>query len=399
MLELADRLLGLLGAGERPALATSVDVIGSAPQLAGTSMAVAASGAVIGSVSGGCVETVALEACHRSLTDHVVRVMRFGFGDEVAARSGLACGGELDVLIHRLGGPAVLAELAAAAAGRPAALGVVISGPQAALGGVIAGVEGAGAGGQLDPALLPDGAVPRLRAAVAATALSGRSGPVTVECGPQPVRLFVDVSLPAARMIILGATETAAALAAAAAAVGYAVTVCDHRPALTTPDRFPAARDVVLRRSHEYLIDAELDGRSVVCLLGHDEDLDPLAIAVALERGVHYVGALGSRSTAARRRDRLRALGVVDDEIARLHAPIGLDLGASTPAETAVAILAEVLATRTGGTAIPLVRGVGAIHRPVSRADPRVEGQSTGIGCGRNPTGAGAVPVRPDSHT
>lgn len=363
VLEIAGRLLAALRSGERVAVATSVDVIGSAPHLAGTSMAVTAAGAVIGSVSAGCVEASALDACRALLHGGAPQQLRFGFGEADAARAGLACGGELDVFVHPLGGAALEQELEAAAAGRSAAVGFVVAGPAEALGGVVAGGEGAGLGGEVDPAQIKGASIDRLRSAVAARALTGRSGPVSVDCGSRTVRLFVDVAAPAARLVIVGATETAAALAAAASAVGYAVTVCDHRDGFAAAERFPAAEQVVVALPHEYLAATALDGRSAVCLLGHDEDLDPLAAAVALERGVAYVGALGSRGTTARRRERLLALGLDDALVDRLHAPIGLDIGASTPAETAVSILAEVLAARTGAQGARLRTLTGPIHR------------------------------------
>jgi xanthine dehydrogenase accessory factor len=121
---------------------------------------------------------------------------------------------------------------------------------------------------------------------------------------------------------------------------------------------------------HRFLQEARLDSRSAVCLLSHDEDLDPLALAVALEKGMGFVGALGSRATARRRADRLRSLGVPEDRIRAIHSPLGLDLGASTPAETAVSILAELLAARTGGTGLPLRDGDGPVHRGAPAGAP-----------------------------
>ena len=358
MLELADRLLPLVAAGEPLAVATSIDVIGSAPHPAGTSMVVTRSSAVLGSVSGGCVEDAALRECLALLRDGAVRVRRFGFGDAAAARAGLACGGELDVLIHPLGGAAVERQLLAAVAGEPAVLAIVVSGPSQVLGRVVTPDTADDL-----VAALPGLSAARLRAALVGAGDSGRSGTVEVACEPVTLRLLVDVAAPARRMVIGGATESAVALAAAAAAVGYRVTVCDPRPAFTTAARFPGAAEVLTGRVHEVVAAAALTPRDAVCLLGHDEDLDPLALAAALESAAGYVGALGSRSTARRRRDRLEVLGVPAEAIARLHMPIGLDIGAGTPAETAVSVLAEVLSVRAGGDAAPLRAGTGPIHR------------------------------------
>jgi xanthine dehydrogenase accessory factor len=360
VLELADRLLPLVAAGVRVAVATSIDVLGSAPHLAGTSMAVTPDGGVLGSVSGGCVEDAAMRDCVALLSDDVPRVRRFGFGDESAARAGLACGGELDVLVHPVQGAEVEAQLRDAAEGRAAAVALVTAGPAELIGRTVTsssadsfaqGVQG-----------LPSGL---LRAAIDGRLELGVSGAVDVECGASTLRLFVDVAAPARRLIIGGATETAAALAAAAAAVGYRVTVCDPRAAFARPARFPSADQVLAERTHEVLRTAALTSRDAVCLLSHDEDLDPLALAVALESPAGYIGALGSRSTAARRRERLLALGVPAQLLERLHSPIGLDVGARTPAELAVAVLAEVLAVRNGLEGASLQVGEGPIHRPV----------------------------------
>jgi xanthine dehydrogenase accessory factor len=357
MLEIAERLLPLVADHVRIAVATSIDVIGSAPHLAGTSMAVTADGQVLGAVSGGCVEDAAMRECVALLAGEAPRVRRFGFGDEAAAGAGLACGGELDVLVHPLAGEHVAEELRDAVAGRAAAVALVTAGPAAALGTIVttATVDALAA------------TVPGLRAALLLAAIegrrdAGRSGGVEVECGSTTLRLFVDVLAPARRMFIGGATETAAALAVAAAALGYRVTVCDPRAAFSRPTRFPGAEEVLVARTHDVLRGAALTARDAVCLLSHDEDLDPLALAAALEDGAGYVGALGSRDTARRTRERLAALGVPDVLAGRLHAPIGLDVGARTPAEVAVAVLAEVLAVRNGRDAAPLHAGAGPIH-------------------------------------
>ncbi|WP_375387143.1 XdhC family protein [uncultured Amnibacterium sp.] len=358
MLELADRLLPLVAAGEPLAVATAIDVLGSAPHGAGTSMAVTRSGAVLGSVSGGCVEEAALRECLGLLRGGRARVRRFGFGDAAALHAGLACGGELDVLVHPLGGPAVEAQLRVAAAGEPAALAVVTSGPARVLGRAVT----ARTVDELS-ALVPGLSAARLRSALEGAQDAARPGLVEVACDPVAIRLLVDVAAPAPRMVIGGATETAVALAAAATAVGFRVTVCDPRAAFAQRDRFPSAAAVHVGRVHELVAAARLTSRDAVCLLGHDEDLDPLALAAALESPAGYVGALGSRSTAQRRRQRLAVLGTAPEAIARLRMPMGLDLGSRTPAEIAVSVLAEVLAVRASGDATPLRSGAGPIHR------------------------------------
>jgi xanthine dehydrogenase accessory factor len=205
-----------------------------------------------------------------------------------------------------------------------------------------------------------------LRAILEGLRDAASSGPAELVCDGVSLRLFVDVAAPQRRMLIGGATEAAVALAAAATSAGYRVLVCDPRSALLAPARFPGAT-VVVARADEVIRDAALTNRDAVCLLGHDEDLDPLALAFALEGAAGFVGAIGSRSTAQRRRERLAALGVPDRALDRLRMPIGLDLGAQTPAELAVAILAEVLVVRNRTDAAPLRAGEGPIHRAVAR--------------------------------
>lgn len=358
MLELAGRLLPLLAAGERIAVATSIGVIGSSPHLAGTSMAVTAADDVFGSVSGGCVEDAALRECRSTLDDGAARVRRFGFGDVAAARAGLACGGELDVLVHPLGDD-VADELRNAVDGRPAVIALVTAGPEGTVGRM------------LTPATIdtfarsvPGASASLLRSVLEGRRDSGAGASAEVRCDDVTLRLFVDVAAPQRRMVIGGATETAVALSAAAIAAGYRVTVCDPRAAFLRDTRFPGAA-VVVARAHEVVEAMALSPRDAVCLLGHDEDLDPLALAVALDGSAGFVGAIGSRGTAQRRRERLVALGVPEGALDRLRMPIGLDVGARTPAELAIAILAEVLAVRSGSDASPLHAGEGPIHRVV----------------------------------
>lgn len=175
---------------------------------------------------------------------------------------------------------------------------------------------------------------------------------------------YTDVARPGERMIILGAMEYSAALAAAASVAGFRVTVCDPRSLFATPERFPTA-EIVVEWPTDYLRRAALDESTVVCVLSHDWRFDAESLAVALASPARYVGAMGSRVTADRRAASLRDLGVPQTSIARLHSPIGLDLAASSPEETAISILAEVLQTRRRTSARPLVQTTGSIHRAV----------------------------------
>ncbi|MCO7240906.1 XdhC family protein, partial [Aeromicrobium sp. CnD17-E] len=213
---------------------------------------------------------------------------------------------------------------------------------------------------------------------------SGASG--VVHCGPDGsplasgVRAFVQTWTPPPRLVVLGAVDFARALAGAGRFLGYDVTVCDARPAFTTVDRFPDAHRVVVDWPHRYL-DAEvaagrIDARTVVCVLTHDARFDVPTLTRALRLPVAYVGAMGSRRTHRERLEQLRAAGLTGEELDRLHSPLGLDLGARTPEETAISILAEVVAVRRGGTGRGLGDTDGPIHRPTAEPDRRVAGTS-----------------------
>lgn len=372
MLEIADRLLAALDAGRSVTVATVSGVLGSAPRTVGTSMAVAG-GDVIGSISGGCVEGAAVDACERVLDTGRPEAARFGFTDDDAFAVGLSCGGELDVIVMRVGSPSVRAELEAARAGRPAGIATVVGGPAALLGRTLAGASGSGLEGdltvqELDAAFHGSASGPSissLRALVVGDVASGITGRRTVDCGDSTLELLIESRAAAPLLILIGAVEFAAALAVAARPLGYRIVVCDARPAFATTIRFPAADEVVVEWPNLYLagIADSLDPRSAVCVLSHDDRFDLPVLREALLSPAGFVGALGSRSTHERRVRALREAGVPDDAIARLRSPIGLDLGASSPEETAVAILAEIIAAKTGGSGLPLRDLDGPIHR------------------------------------
>ncbi|ROS59125.1 xanthine dehydrogenase accessory factor [Frigoribacterium sp. PhB160] len=345
MFEIADRLLDRLRAGERVAVATAVSVVGSAPRTVGTSMVVGADGTVIGSISGGCVEGALYETCQQVLADGRPVVESFGFSDEAGFEVGLSCGGTIEVVVRALtaADATVVHQLEEARAGRPASLTTVVG-----------------------AAPTPGGAPADDEADAAGRDAGGRLGDVV---DPSDVdactglRLFTERSEPAPRLLVFGAVEFAVALCDAGAALGWRVTVCDPRPVFMTPGRFRSADEVVVEWPPAYLARTELDDRSVVAVLSHDDRFDAELVAAALASPAVYVGAMGSRVTHERRVRQLRALGVGDEAIARLHSPIGLDLGASTPEETAVSILAEVLAVRAGATGGRLRDRTDAIHR------------------------------------
>jgi xanthine dehydrogenase accessory factor len=196
------------------------------------------------------------------------------------------------------------------------------------------------------------------------TIMVGKSDGEGENCGV-PLRVFVESSVPAPRMLVFGAVDHAAALVRVGRLLGYRVTVCDARPVFATPERFPDADEIVVSWPDQYLARTSVDRRTVICVLTHDPKFDVPVLAAALRLPVAFIGAMGSRRTCADRAERLRAAGVSEDELARLRAPIGLDLGAVTPEETALSIGAEVVASLRGGLGAPLSSVTGPIHRTV----------------------------------
>ncbi|MBD0709499.1 MULTISPECIES: XdhC family protein [unclassified Streptomyces] len=363
MLDIAEELHRWVGQGRAFAVATVVAVGGSAPRQPGAALAVDSEGTAIGSVSGGCVEGAVYELCGRAIEDGRALVERFGYSEEDAFAVGLTCGGVIDVLIAPVRDGVVPAALAAAAAGETAALARIVAGPDDLLGRALlvrpdGGYEG-GLGGH--PAL------DRTAAGEALAMLdAGRTGTVEIgedgsRCG-RPLTLLVESSVPAPRMIVFGAVDFAAALVRVGKLLGYHVTVCDARPVFATAARFPEADEVVVGWPHRYLETTTVDARTVLCVLTHDAKFDVPLLRAALRLPVAYIGAMGSRRTHEDRAARLREAGVTARELARLRSPIGLDLGARTPEETALSIGAEIVAARRGGTGAPLTGVRTPIH-------------------------------------
>ncbi|WP_329454936.1 XdhC family protein [Streptomyces sp. NBC_01497] len=368
MLDIAEALHRWARQGRDFAVATVVAVGGSAPRMPGAALAVDSGGTAVGSVSGGCVEGAVYELAAESLRTGATVLKRFGYSDEDAFAVGLTCGGVIDILVTPVRAvsqvrPVVAAALAAAAAGEAAALARIVRGPAALLGRVLfVRQDGTYEGGFGGHPGLDRTAVGETLALLAA----GRTGTVEIgadgsRCG-RPVTLFVESSVPPPRMIVFGAIDFAAALVRAGKFLGYHVTVCDARPVFATPARFPEADEVVVEWPHRYLRGTETDHRSVLCVLTHDAKFDVPLLEVALRLPVAYIGAMGSRRTHEDRIGRLREAGLGDLEIAALRSPIGLDLGARTPEETALSIAAEIVAVRHGGTGAPLAGARTPIH-------------------------------------
>lgn len=369
MLDIAEELDRWAGQGRDFAVATVVAVGGSAPRQPGAALAVDRDGTAIGSVSGGCVEGAVYELCRQALDDGTTVRERFGYSDETAFAVGLTCGGVIDILVTPVRAddparPVFAAALAAASRGEAAALARITEGPAELLGRpLLVHPDGGHEGGLGGHPELDRTAVAETRAMLDA----GRTGTLTIgadgsQCG-QPLTLLVESSVPPPRMIVFGAIDFASALVRAGKFLGYHVTVCDARPVFATEARFPDADELVVDWPHRYLATTGVDARTVLCVLTHDAKFDVPLLEAALKLPVAYVGAMGSRRTHLERNDRLREAGVTELELARLHSPIGLDLGARTPEETALSIAAEIVADRRGGSGVPLTGAHTPIHR------------------------------------
>ncbi|MEV7843385.1 XdhC/CoxI family protein [Streptomyces cyaneofuscatus] len=374
MLDIADALHRWTAEGREYAVATVVSVDGSAPRGPGAALAVDSEGTAIGSVSGGCVEGAVYELCAQALQDGRSVRESFGYSDEDAFAVGLTCGGVLDILVTPVRDEtperAVFqAALSAATSGGTAALARVVTGPAELLGrALLVRPDGTHEGGLGGPADLDRTAAAEARALLD----TGRTGTVTLsEDGshcPGGLTLLVECSVEPPRMIVFGAVDFAAALVRAGKFLGHHVTVCDARPVFATRARFPEADEVVVDWPHRYLRGTRTDGRTVVCVLTHEARFDVPLLTEALRRPAAFVGAMGSRRTHEDRLRRLREAGLDEDELTRLRSPIGLDLGARTPEETALSIAAEIVAARRGGTGLPLTGGAEPIHRDLARS-------------------------------
>ncbi|MFP1625181.1 XdhC family protein [Streptomyces sp. 5K101] len=368
MLDIARELCQLLEQGRDFAVASVVAVSGSAPRAPGAALAVDSDGTAVGSVSGGCVEGAVYDLCQQALQDGETVLQQFGYSDEDAFAVGLTCGGVIDILVTpvRAGDPdrdVFAAALLAARSQETVALARVVDGPAERLGRALTvHSDGSYEGTLGDQPQLDHTAAARARAMLEL----GRTGTVVIGeegsyCG-RPLTLLVESSVPAPRLIVFGAIDFAAALVRLGKFLGYHVTVCDARPVFATQTRFPDADEVVIDWPHRYLAATRLDNRTVLCVLTHDAKFDIPLLQRALKLPVAYVGAMGSRRTHDDRIQRLRAAGVTDHELARLHSPIGLDLGAGTPEETALSIVAEIVADRQGGSGLPLASTRTPIH-------------------------------------
>jgi xanthine dehydrogenase accessory factor len=333
--------------GERFALATVVATRRTAPRPLGSKLVVAEDGALAGSVSGGCVEGDVHAHATAVLGGERPHLVSYGIDDELAFSVGLSCGGEIDVFVHEPD-PAVLGRaMQAIERGERAVLFTVLDGADAGASCLVTEQgEAVGAGAERVRGLV-DGLVRGARNALVEH--DGR-------------RLFAEVYAPPPRLVVVGAVDTGEALCRAAAGLGWSTIVVDARAAFATPERMPSAGELVVRWPAEALADIAPDHQTAVVVLSHDEKFDVPALLAALRTEAFYIGAIGARRTQERRRARLLQEGADPASLERISGPCGLDVGADTPAETAVSILAEVLAVRAGRTGGRLQSVTGSIH-------------------------------------
>jgi xanthine dehydrogenase accessory factor len=363
MYDVVDEVERLRGTGGRFALATVVGTWRSAPRQPGAAMVVAATGEPTGSVSGGCVEGAVYELAQEVLASGEAVLQRYGVSDDDAFAVGLTCGGIIDVFVEPVDAgrfPELSEVLASVRAHDPVAVATVVDGP-GRIGAHLA-VWPDRVGGSLGSRRLDEAVADDVRGMLdhGATGIL-RIGP-DGERRQDELSVFVQSFAPPPRMLVFGAIDFAAAVARVGKFLGYRVTVCDARGVFATAKRFPDADEVVVEWPHRYLASTPVDARTVICVLTHDPKFDVPLLEVALRTDAAYIGAMGSRRTHDDRLARLREEGVPEESLARLASPIGLDIGARTPEETAVSIAAEIVAHRWGGSGARLTDTAGPIH-------------------------------------
>jgi xanthine dehydrogenase accessory factor len=306
--DVLDTLERWAGEGLRFATATVVKTERSAPREPGAVLAVSERGEVAGSVTGGCVEPAVYEEVQDVLAGGPPRLVSYGIADEDAFEVGLPCGGTVHILLNTVERNLVEGLVRAVRTEQPIALAVTISGPE------IGRQEIVSLNGHFEATIEGD--------------------------------TFFLPFAPRPEMYVFGAVDHAAAVARVGQFLGYRVTICDARSRFATRERFPHADEVVVEWPDEFLRRSPVDERTAICVLTHDHKFDVPLLKVALETPAGYIGAMGARRTTQARNERLRAEGVTDEQLARIHAPIGLKIGSRTPEEVAVAVAAEIVATR-----------------------------------------------------
>jgi xanthine dehydrogenase accessory factor len=368
MRDVIDELERLCADGGAFGLATVVRTWQSAPRPAGASMAVSSGGEAVGSVSGGCVEGAVYELAQEVIESGRPVLQRYGVTDDDAFAVGLTCGGILDIFVERVSTqtwPELHEVVEAVRRREPVAVATVVAGPgQLGAKRTVWPHRAAGSLGseRLDHAVADD---------VRGMLEAGRTGFLHYgadgERRGDELAVFVQSYAPPPQMLVFGAIDFAAAVARVGRFLGYHVIVCDARPVFATTKRFPEADEVVVEWPHKFLARTQVDSRTMICVLTHDPKFDVPLLEAALRTPAAYIGAMGSRRTHEDRIARLREAGLTEAELARLSSPIGLDIGARTPEETAVSIAAEIVSAHWGGSGRRLTGADGPIHRDAPR--------------------------------
>jgi xanthine dehydrogenase accessory factor len=319
-------------AGEQVAVATVTRVVGSAPRPVGARLVISSRGAFAGSVSGGCVEGAVIQEAAEVMQEGSPRLLHFGISEEMSWEVGLACGGAIDVLVQEAR-PDIWKGLAdLVTRNEPCVLLTLVGGDAMGTQAVVT-AEG-----------LPLDFPHSDAGAMAQEALAGATAGARVVGDAVLVEPFFG----APHLIVFGGVHAAIPLTRMAQILGFQVTVVDPRGRFANRERFPHADRVLVAWPAEAMAELPVDGRSAIVILTHDPKIDEPALLSALESQAFYIGAIGSRKTHAARRERLAALGVAAEKLARIHGPVGLDLGGGSPEEMALAIMAELIAVRHG---------------------------------------------------
>ena len=347
-------------------LATVISTSRSAPRRPGATMALHPDGEVIGSVSGGCVEGAVVEVAKEVLASGTPQRVTYGISDDEAFAVGLTCGGTIEVFVRPVTSDVVDLE----GLGRrieseePVGVATIVAHASAPeLVGRSLLVTEVEAEGDLGDPGLTRAVVEGARGMLAQGSTGLRHYGLQGERRMDDVAVLVESFAPRPRMLVFGAIDFAGAVASMGSFLGYHVTVCDARATFATPARFPDADEVVVEWPHRFLSSTEVDHRTAMCVLTHDPKFDVPVLKVALDTEAGYIGVMGSRRTHEDRLARLREEGVTEEQVARLRSPIGLDLGARTPQETAVSIAAELVMLKHGGTGVGLTESGGPIHK------------------------------------
>jgi len=331
-----------LAKGEPVALATVVRTWGSSPRGVGAKMALTEDGKIAGSVSGGCVEGAVYDAGVEVLQTWKPQLLHFGVADEAAWQIGLACGGQIDVFVKPLEESFYLQQQEQLRLGKSFSIATVIQGPAALIGNAMLVLQDGRTTGGISPGLDED-----VRSRAQQAVQAGVSQTIQlVGADEVPIEIFIDVVEPHPRLVIVGGVHTAIALTHLARTLGFHTVIIDPRRAFGSPDRFYHADELIQAWPDKAFSQVVITENTAIAMLTHDPKIDDPALMIALNSPAFYIGALGSQTTQAKRRQRLIEAGTTEAQLARLHGPIGLQIGGRTPEEIALAILAEIVAVR-----------------------------------------------------